>query len=143
MAIAAQTRRYEWTGPLRTAQRFAERRRTGTQRGQQRLLVPGRLRRRRPDHAAQLLNSAGCGKARRDAGWGRSQVLARRRSQPREVAAAAGPGTHYMSRGEAGHQGCYRAGLPTSRLCSSMVSLSISRVSWVLVLSSSSCSVKS
>ena len=44
IAITAQTRRYEWTGPLCTARRFAERRRTGTQLGQQRLLVPGHLR---------------------------------------------------------------------------------------------------
>ncbi len=44
---------------------------------------------------------------------------------------------------EAGHQEGYWAGLSSSRLCSSRVSRSISRVSSVLVLSSSSCSVKS
>jgi hypothetical protein len=78
----------EWTGPLCTAQRFAERRRTGTQHSQQRLLVPGRLRRGRPDHAAQLLNSAGCGMARRDPGWGQVTGTSSPQVAAGEVAAA-------------------------------------------------------
>ena len=69
------------------------------------------------------------------------------RSDPLDVptALAIGRGTFRKMRqnGDARHQDRYRAGLSSSRLCSSMVSRSISRVSSVLVLSSSSCSVKS
>src|SRR6185312_3916539 len=45
--------------------------------------------------------------------------------------------------GAAGPQDCYRRPWPSSRLCSSVVSVWISRVSCVLVLSSSSSSLKS